>query len=173
MSTPSYEPSDQQAPGQHPDQHPGHPDQHGAPGRTPQRPAEPLSGTVLLRPDQQRLWSTLAHLSPVVAGLLTTATGGFLWTGALGPLIIFLVLKDRGPFVREQALEALNFQIVPTIVYVVGFVLGMVTLGLGFLVTVPIIALVGIVTLVFQIIAAVRANQGIAYRYPLSWRLVR
>lgn len=134
---------------------------------------EPLSGTVLMRPDQQRLWSTLAHLSPIAAAVLTAGTAGFLYTGALGPLVIFLVLRNRGSFVRGQALEALNFQIIPTIVYVVGFVLGAVTLGFGFIITAPIMALVGIAALVFQIIAAVRANQGIEYRYPLSWRLVK
>ena len=165
MSTPSYDPQDQR---------PDPTAQGYGPGWGEQeRPAQPLSGTVLMRPDQQRLWATLAHLSPIAAGLLTTATGGFLWTGALGPLIVFLVLKDRGSFVRTQALEALNFQIIPTIVYVVGFLLGVITFGFGFIITIPIMVAVGIVVLVFQIIAAVKANQGVEYRYPVSWRLVK
>lgn len=138
---------------------------------------EPLSGTVLLRPDQQRLWATLAHLSPLVALMLLPATVGLFYTGAVGPLIIFLVLKNRGGFVRHHAVEALNFQILLTAVYlvavVVGGLLSLVTFGLALLVLVPVGIAVGIAALVFQIIAAVRANQGIEYRYPISWRLVK
>lgn len=167
MSTPSYDPNDQR---------PDPAAQGYGPGWSGQQesPGQPLSGTVLMRPDQQRLWATLAHLSPIAAGLLLTpVSGGFLYAGMLGPLVIFLVLKNRGGFVRGQALEALNFQIIPTIVWVAGALLAAVTFGLGLIVAVPVLVVVGIVALVFQIIAAVRANQGVEYRYPLSWRLVR
>lgn len=138
---------------------------------------EPLSGTVLMSPSDQRLWATLAHLSPIAAALLTTVTGGFVFTGALGPLIIFLVLKDRGSFVRGQSLEALNFQIFSAIVwmvvFVVGTVLSVVTFGIGLFLFIPVLSLLGLAILVFQIIAAVKANQGIEYRYPITWRLVK
>ncbi len=137
------------------------------------RPGQPLTGTVEMAPDQQRLWGMLAHLSPFAAALLGIATGGTIFLGAVGPLIIFLVLKDRGVFVRRQAAEALNFQILFTIVYLVGVVLGIVTFGIGFFVTVPLLIIAGIVVAVFQIIGAVKANQGIDYRYPFNWRLVK
>ena len=165
MSNPSYDPHDQRPAADPAAQ--GYGPGYGAAA------SEPVPGRAVMRPDQQRLWATLAHLSPIAAGLLTVATSGFLWTGVLGPLIIFLVLKDRGGFVRAQALEALNFQIIPTIVYVVGFLFGVITFTFGFIITIPIMVAVGIVVLVFQIIAAVRANQGVEYRYPLSWRLVK
>lgn len=126
-----------------------------------------------MAPDQQRLWACLAHLSPIVASVVSVATGGTFYTGALGPLIIFLVLKERGLFVRRQSVEALNFQILFTIIYLVGILLGVVTLGIGLIITVPILVVLGIVFLVFQIIAAVKANQGVDYRYPFNWRLVR
>lgn len=134
---------------------------------------EPLSGTVLMRPDQQRLWATLGHLSPLAVWVLGLATAGILYTGALGPLVLFLLTKDRGSFIRHQAAEALNFQIVLTIAYLVGVVLVAVTFGIGAFVVVPVGVVVGIVALVFQVIAAVKANQGIEYRYPVSWRLVK
>lgn len=150
----------------------------GAPQYGQQPPGQPGYGaaptvTNEMAPDQQRLWAVLAHLSPLVAALLGTASAGSFYTGWLGPLVIFLVLKDRGIFVRRQAAEALNVQILFTVVYLVGILLGVVTLGIGLLVTVPILVVIGIVLLVFQIIAAVKANQGVDYRYPLSWRLVR
>ena len=51
-------------------------------------------------------------------------------------------------------------------------------LGLGFaaqsfLVAVPVWVVVGIAWLVFTIIAAVKSNDGIAYRYPFTLRLVK
>lgn len=150
----------------------------GAPQYGQQPPGQPGYGaaptvTNEMAPDQQRLWAVLAHLSPLVAALLGLASAGSFYTGWLGPLVIFLVLKDRGIFVRRQAAEALNLQILFTVVYLVGIVLGFVTLTIGFIIIVPILIVLGIVVLVFQILAAVKANQGIDYRYPVSWRLVR
>ena len=143
----------------------------GAPGYGP--PAAGGAPVAEMAPDQQRLWAVLAHLSPLVAALLGAASAGFFYTGWIGPLVIFLVLKDRGIFVRRQAAEALNLQILFTVIYLVGVLLGLVTLTIGFIVVVPVLVILGIVVLVLQIIAAVRANQGVDHRYPINWRLVR
>ena len=126
-----------------------------------------------MAPAQQRLWGCLAHLSGLVAALLTLPSAGLLYAGALGPLVIFLVLKDRGVFVRRQAAEALNFQILFSAIYLVGSLLTVLTLGFGGFLAVPVLVALGIVFLVFQVIAAVRANQGVDYRYPFTWRLVK
>jgi uncharacterized protein len=48
-----------------------------------------------------------------------------------------------------------------------------VTLGIGALLTIPIMILVGLAWLVFTIIASIKANQGERYRYPLTLRLVK
>ena len=45
---------------------------------------------------------------------------GGLFFGFLAPLIGYLVLKDRGPFVRAWAATALNFQLTLLIAYVAG-----------------------------------------------------
>jgi uncharacterized Tic20 family protein len=37
----------------------------------------------------------------------------------------------------------------------------------------PLLLLVGIAALVLTIIAGIKANEGRAYRYPFSWRLVK
>ena len=124
----------------------------------------PLTGTLVMAPDQQRLWATLGHLSPMVTGLF-------------GPLVLFLVLKDRGSFVRHHSAEALNLQITLTLVSLAGTVvsvmLAVVTFGLAGIVLVPIAAAFGLVVVVLQVLAAVRANQGLDCRYPLTLRLVR
>lgn len=92
-----------------------------------------------------------------------------IFTWFIGPLIIWLVNKDDSSkaFVNDQAKEALNFQITITIAMLICFVLMIVIIG-GLLAP-----LVGILNLVFCIIAAVKANNGEAYRYPFALRLVK
>jgi uncharacterized Tic20 family protein len=75
-------------------------------------------------------------------------------------------MKDRGRFVRSQALEALNFQITVLIAVVVSAALIFVLIGLFLL---PII---GVAAFVLMILAAIAANRGEEYRYPLTLRLV-
>ena len=112
-----------------------------------------------------------AHLSALAGGLLTSAIGG--WGFFLGPLVIWLMKKDSMPFVADQAKESLNFNITVSAVFLVLLVLSLVTLGIGFIVTLPIMLIVGIAALVLIIMAAIKANDGIAYRYPFTIRLVK
>ena len=119
----------------------------------------------------QRQWAMFAHLSAIVGGLLTGHFGGI--GCVLGPLIIWAVKKDTMPFVADQAKEALNFNITVGIVLFVLFLLGIGTLGIGFILTAPLMGIVGIAALVFIIIAAIKANEGVAYRYPFTLRLIK
>ena len=109
-------------------------------------------------PADQRTMALAAHL-----------LGIFTWF--IGPLIIWLINKDDASkaFVTDQAKEALNFQITITITIamLICIVLTIVIIG-GILAPI-----VGILNLVFCIIAAVKANNGEAYRYPFALRLVK
>ena len=120
---------------------------------------------------EERQWAMFAHLSALAGGLLTSAIGG--WGFFIGPLVIWLMKKDTMPFVADQAKEALNFNITVSGIFVILLILSLLTLGIGFLVTAPIMLIIGIAALVFIIIAAMKANQGIAYRYPMTLRLVK
>jgi uncharacterized protein len=86
--------------------------------------------------------------------------------------VIWLVKKDSMPFVNDQGKEALNFNITVAIVFFALFVLTLITLGLGVLIAVPVGIIVGVAWLVFTIIAAIRANEGVRYRYPYTLRLI-
>jgi uncharacterized Tic20 family protein len=120
---------------------------------------------------EQRQWAMFAHLSAIAGAVLTSGVGG--WGTFLGPLIIWLIKKDTMPFVDDQAKEALNFNITVAIVFFALWVLVFVTLGIGFLIAIPAWFVVGIAWLVFTIIAAIKSNDGIAYRYPFTLRLVK
>ena len=90
-----------------------------------------------------------------------------IFTGFLGPLIIWLMKKDTSPFVDDQGKEALNFWITLTIILVI--------CGATAVFCVP--AIIGGVAwvcgLVFSIMGAMKANQGIAYRYPINFRFIK
>jgi uncharacterized Tic20 family protein len=120
---------------------------------------------------EERQWALFAHLSALLGCILTGHWFG--WGCFLGPLIIWLVKKDTMPFVDDQAKEALNFNITFAIVGLALFVLTLITLGLGALVAVPVGLVVGIAWLVLTIMAAIRANEGVRYRYPFTLRLIK
>ncbi|MEN5205831.1 DUF4870 domain-containing protein [Stenotrophomonas sp. TWI700] len=107
-------------------------------------------------PADQRTMALVAHL-----------LGIFTWF--IGPLIIWMINKDDSSkgFVIDQAKEALNFQITITIAMLICIVLMIVIIG-GLLAP-----LVGLLNLVFCIIAAVKANNGEYYRYPFTLRLIK
>jgi len=138
------------------------------PVSVPPPPPPPSAGGP---PQEERQWAMFAHLSALAGGLLTSAIGG--WGFFLGPLVIWLVKKDTMPFVADQAKEALNFNITVSGVFLALLVLSLLTLGIGFLITLPIMLIVGIAALVLIIMAAIKANDGIAYRYPFTIRLIK
>jgi uncharacterized Tic20 family protein len=120
----------------------------------PPPPGAPYGGSSQqLSPADEKLWATLIHV------------GGILF-GFLPALIGYLVLRDRGPFVRQHTATALNFQITLAIAYIVGWILTIVLVGF------IILAAVWAVNIIFSIIAAVKANQGQYYTYPLAIKFV-
>lgn len=120
---------------------------------------------------EERQWAMFAHLSAILGGLFTGHWMG--WGCFLGPLIIWLIKKDTMPFVNDQGKEALNFNITVAIVGLALFVLSIITFGIGFFITIPLLFIIGIAWLVFTIIAAIKANEGVAYRYPFTLRLIK
>lgn len=85
----------------------------------------------------------------------------------LGPLVIFLVYRDKDPYVRYHAVESLNFQI-STLIYA-GISALLILVLIGFL----LLPLVGIAWLVLSIRAAIAAADGQLYRYPFTIRFIR
>lgn len=106
-----------------------------------------------LNPADERLWATLIHV-------------GGIFFSFIPALIGYLVLKDRGPFVRAHAVTALNFQLTMLIAHVVAGILWIVVIGV-FLTTA-----IYVVVIVFSIIAAVKANQGQWYTYPMTIKFI-
>lgn len=126
--------------------------------------ATPITGSdglpAVMPSSSERTWGMLCHLSAF--GLFVFPAFGNL----IGPLIIWLVKKDESTFVDDQGKEVLNFQISATIyLFVTGF-LSFLLIGIPFLVA------LGIFWFVIVIVAAVQANEGKPYRYPLTIRFI-
>ena len=103
-----------------------------------------------------------------VAGSSGAPAGGGILFGFLPAVIGYLVLKDRGPFIRAHTQTALNFQLSLLIYSLAVTIIGVVTFGIGFLLFIPL----GIVALVFMIMAAIKANEGQYYSYPLTIKFI-
>ncbi len=110
-------------------------------------------------PSEVRNWALAAHLSAFA--------GAWVALAFLGPLVVWLVKRDDHPFIATHAREALNFNLSVLLYAVVGFVL--IFVFVGFL----LLPLIGLMWLVFTIVAAIRASNGQPYRYPLTVRFVR
>ena len=103
-----------------------------------------------------------------VAAHLSTFTGLIVPFGSvIGPLAVWLTRRDRDPFIDQAGREALNFGISIAIYGAVLVVAALMLVGIPFLI-------IGVVAwVVLASLAAVKASQGQAYRYPLTLRLVR
>jgi len=109
---------------------------------------------------QARTWGMLCHLSAICGYF-------FPFGHLLGPFIVWLIKKNEHEFVDDQGREALNFQLSMTIYMIVAGIL------IFFLIGIPILIALIVANIVFIVIASVKANDGVRYRYPLTIRFLR
>lgn len=129
-------------------QQPGYPPAQQYPGQPPVPGQQPVS------PSDEKLWATLTHISVPFFGFV-------------GPLIVYLVFKDRSQWLKDNSVEALNFSILYSIAQIASVVLTAVLIGALLL---PLVFVGG---LILCILAAVAANKGEFYKYPVNWRLIK
>lgn len=95
----------------------------------------------------------------------------FLWGFAIvAPLIMWQVKKDDSPFLDDHGREAVNFQITLIIYSILVIPLGFVTCLVGFFIFPILIYILG---LIGMIKAAIAANRGEFYRYPMNIRFIK
>jgi uncharacterized Tic20 family protein len=81
------------------------------------------------------------------------------------PIIGYIFLKDKGPFVQHHAKESLNFSIT---VLLIGIVLAISIIGL-----VIIWWALPAYWIICRVIAALQTSQGKFFRYPLTIRFIK
>ncbi len=118
-------------------------------------------GQAAMSPQDERTWSMATHGIVLAALVLSGGTLGF-----VAALVMYLLYKDRGPYIRANTANALNIQIMTLIGVIISFVLMFVIIGF---VT---IVIVGIYALVLHIIGMVKANNGEWWDPPLTPKFV-
>lgn len=73
----------------------------------------------------ERFWTSMPHLSAPIAFVISAGS-----LSIIGPLIIYLVFKDRSPTVRQAAAGAFNFNLAFWLLYVVGATLVFTSIGI-------------------------------------------
>ena len=109
---------------------------------------------------EAKQWAMLTHVAAFAAFFIP-------FGNIIGPLLVWQFKKDLGSFVEQNGKEAVNFQITVAIAAVVCMMLIFAVIGALLL---PVL---GLTWLIFTIIAGVKANDGIAYRYPLTIRFIK
>ncbi len=89
-----------------------------------------------------------------------------IFIGFIGPLIFFIIAKDK-PFVYRHSAQALALQIVVAVSYIVAMILMVVLIGLLLL------PVVGLFHLIICIMGAMAANKGDEYDPPLTSALAK
>jgi uncharacterized Tic20 family protein len=127
------------------------PQQYSQPGYPQQ--AYGAAGQAPVSESDEKTWGIISHISIP-----------FFWF--VGPLIGYLMYKDRSPFLKQVTTEALNFSILYSIVQVAGWVLSFITFGLINLAAF-------IVALIFCIMATMAASRHEFYKYPINARFIK
>jgi uncharacterized Tic20 family protein len=123
------------------------------------QPDVEIAGEEIREPGRdERMWAMFCHLSALVSYAIGIP--------AVGPLIVWALKKDQYPLVDDQGKEAINFQLTVFLLLIASVVL--IFAGVGLILTPAVMLYSAVVT----IIASVKANEGVAYRYPLCIRFI-
>lgn len=100
-----------------------------------------------------------------------------IWLGGLavlGPLIMWLIMKDDNPEIESHAKEAINFHLTTFLQGVIVFILFISVIGWVLLIPlIPYLIALCLISIVCPIIAAFKASNGESYRYPLTIRFLK
>lgn len=133
------------------------PDVSGAPAVPPtaRATADPAA-----REKEERQWAMFVHLS-LLSGLVVPLAGFVV------PIVLWQARKAEMPSVDPHGKVVVNWMISAVLYGVVSVALAFVVVGI------PLLVALGVVSLVFPIVGAVKANDGRVWAYPLSIPFLR
>lgn len=116
-------------------------------------------------PTEDRTAAALAHFSTIIAMVISVG-----WLSFAGPLLMWLMYKDRSRYVRHAAAGAFNFNIWANLMMIVGQVLcyTLILLPVG----IPMILIAAFLMLWTHTRAGLRALQGGEYSYRHQLRIL-
>lgn len=112
----------------------------------------------------EKVLAMVLHLSGFLSGVMFPI---------VVPLVIWLLKKDESKFLDHHGKSALNFQLTMLIIGGGAFVFTLFTFGLGAIIVVPLAVILGLLYIIFIIIATINASGGQTYEYPISFKLIK
>jgi uncharacterized Tic20 family protein len=109
---------------------------------------------------ETRRWAAATHIAAIAGYVIP-------FGNIIGPLLVWQLKKEDGQLIDDQGKESVNFQITVSIAMLVSALLTLILIG--FL----LIFVIGLGALILVVIAAIKANDGEAYRYPLTLRFIK
>jgi len=109
-----------------------------------------------------RMWAMFCHLAGLAGYVVPIVISSI-----IVPLIVWQIKKDEHPFVDEHGKEAVNFQISILLYSVICIPFIFICIGIAMLMA------VGIFNIVCLLIAAIKANNGEHYRYPICCSFIK
>lgn len=107
-----------------------------------------------------RQWAMLLHFSMLLGFVVPLA-------GLIAPIVIWQVKKNEMPAIEEHGKNATNWIISAVIYAIISTILVFVVVGI------PLLIALGILSIVFPIIAGVKANNGETWKYPLTIAFIK
>jgi len=102
---------------------------------------------------EENTWCMLMHLSP-----LATWSG----VGVILPLVMWAISKDESYLARRHGARMMNWLISSVIYAAVAGILSLVVIGI------PLLIVLGICSVAFPILAAVKCNNNELWSYPMA-----
>jgi uncharacterized Tic20 family protein len=133
-----------------------------------------FQGEMSLQTADERQWGMFLHLSHLANLVLFPL-------GYIAPIIIWQTKKDQMPALDEHGKEAVNWMITSLILHLVNFLILIVGIILTFfvvgifviMINILVFLAISITSLVFSIIAAVKANEGEHWEYPMNIKFLK
>ncbi|MBE5314384.1 MAG: DUF4870 domain-containing protein [Xanthomonadales bacterium] len=129
--------------------------------------AQPPEPPVGLSPDNsEKQFALFVHLSALLGFFIPLAN-------ILAPLVLWQIKKNESAFIDDQGKEAVNFNLTLFLVGLALVVLTVISFGLGIFITAPLGLALCVAWLILAILGGIKANEGVAYRYPYILRLIK
>lgn len=138
--------------------------QYGEP--TPGGPYGHQPGQPVPVDSEHRTAAALAHASSLIAMVISAG-----WLSFVGPLVMWLIYKDRSPFVRQAAAGSFNFNLSMWLINIVGWICIITIIGIPLGLILLAVSFLG--QIIAHVIGTLRATKGESMNYPLQIKVLR
>ncbi len=122
--------------------------------------SKPLGAEPATVDRQSRTWAMMLHLS-MLAGIFAVPVAGL-----VVPILIWQLKKDEMPWLDPHGKNAVNWILSALLYAVICIPLVFVLIGI------PLLMILGLLGVIFPVIAGIKANNGEVWKYPLSIRFI-